>query len=109
MTDSTPAVLTELAAARALLIPQIRGLQDLATPGTPADLAATLGMVTDAKIERLILIEAVMAAIAALQANDYPLAHPVAVLPSSQLAELQEERSAVAAAAALFTAPTIGG
>jgi hypothetical protein len=74
----------------------------LAAPGTPADLARTLTREAGVQIERLILIEAVGAAIQALLANDYPLPPPVNALRPSLLAEMQEMQSAIAEAAALF-------
>lgn len=102
MADSTPAVQTELTAALAALVPQIKGLQGLAAAGVSADLATALTGEAEVQIERQTLIHAVMTAIAALQANGYPTVPQVNV-PESLLAELQEEQSAIASAVAMFS------
>jgi hypothetical protein len=101
MADSTPAVLTDLAAARALLVPQIKGLKDLAATGVSPDLKDALDAEIQIQTRRLGLIDAAHAAIVALQDDGYPIVAPSSV-PASLFSELEEEQAAIAAAVAMF-------
>jgi hypothetical protein len=107
--DPNPALRTELNAALAVLAPQIRGLNDLATTSISTELLAEVNDQITARVRRQGLIQAVLngldaalAELEALDADGYPDLPAVPVL-GSLFAELQEESSDLAAATGVFS------
>jgi hypothetical protein len=106
MTDSTPAVLTELAAALAPLPGLILGLQDLQGADVSPALQAELVAQTNALTNLQALMEAARTAIENLQAAGYPNMPANIPLPTSLWYELQQVQAATNAAFALLTPPS---
>lgn len=106
--DPNPTVSAQLAAAREVLAPQIRGMADLATTTISPDLRAKIQEIEAGRVRRDNLIvaaqtarDAYIAALTALEADGYP------DLPNTQVAnslfdELQEEQADLQAAASVF-------
>lgn len=111
--DPNPALRAEYMAALAVLAPQIRGLQDLATMPVSADLHTQIAAQIAARTNRQTLIMAVLAGLDAvvheresLNDNGYP-GLPAVTVPGSLFSELQEENSDIAAALAVFSSDQI--
>ena len=111
--DPNPALRAELMAALAVLAPQIRGLQDLATMPVSADLHTQISAQITARTTRQQLIMAVLGGLDAvvneretLGDNGYP-GLPAVSVAGSLFSELQEENSDIAAALAVFTVDQI--
>jgi hypothetical protein len=114
MADYTKSALTaDLEAALAILDPQIRGLNDLShTSISPALLVEVEAQIT-ARVHRHDLIQAVLDSLdavderlSALDADGYPVL-PAAPVMGSLFSELQEEKSDLAAAIAVFATEQI--
>jgi hypothetical protein len=111
--DPNPALRAELMAALAVLAPQIRGLQDLATMPVSAELHTQISAQIAARTTRQQLIMGVLGGLDAvvneretLGDNGYP-GLPAVSVAGSLFSELQEENSDIAAALAVFTADQI--
>jgi hypothetical protein len=106
--DPNPTLRAELEAAKTVIIPTIRGMRDLAGVSTPA-LSASLSLQANIRDNRLNLIQrvlddlnAVVAALTALESDGYP-ALPTVSLDPGQFSELQLEKTDIEAAIATFT------
>lgn len=111
--DINPAKRAELLAAEAVLAPQIRGLHDLGTTSISTELKATIATQVAVREQRAGLIQAVLncldqtlAALRLLEQDGYP-ALPAAPIMGSLFSELQEEKSDLAAAVAVFATEQI--
>lgn len=106
--DPNPALRDELLKALAVLMPQIRGLQDLAGTSISVELKAQVQEQVAARSHRVSLIntvisdlDAVVSALNALANDGYP-ALPATPILGSLFSELQEEDADLAAAMAVF-------
>lgn len=111
--DPNPALRAELVAAMAVIAPQIRGLHDLEAVSISADLKTTISTQVADRERRRDLIQAVLncldqtlAALRLLEQDGYP-ALPAAPIMGSLFSELQEEKSDLAAAIAVFASEQI--
>jgi hypothetical protein len=111
--DPNPGLRTQYMADLAVLMPQIKGLQGLATTILSPPLLAQINEQIAARQRRQTLIQnvlhgldAVIAERELLDADGYP-ALPAVPLIGSLFSELQEENSALEAAVAVFTSEQI--
>ena len=101
MASNVEALRAELDAALALLMPQIRGLHDLAAVSISSDLLAQINDQITVRERRRDLIIATIDALDALEGDGYPELAP-AVLPVGLFGELQGEETDLDAAVAIF-------
>lgn len=112
MDDINPALRAELMAAIEVLEPQIRGLHDLELVSISGGLLSEIATQTREREERRALIEAVLAAMDAVNAayeqlvNDGYPALPPDALPPDLMDELRWEMADLAAARAVFQEDT---
>jgi hypothetical protein len=106
--DPNPELSAQLAAARAVLAPQIRGLADLAATSVSTDLRVKLEEVRQARQRRDDLIasaeaarDAYIATLERLEDDGYPALPTIPVL-GSLMNEITEENADLAAATAIF-------
>jgi hypothetical protein len=110
--DPNPALRAEITAAQAVVVPQIRGLHNLAAMASSTDLAAAFASQTASRQRRADLLQAVIddinhlqADMQALEDHGYPHLDPITVV-DSLYAELQREADDLEAAVAVFKADT---
>lgn len=96
-----PGLRAELLAALAVIEPQIRGLHDLTTVSITDELKAAIEAQIGPRERRRDLIQAVLDALDALEADGYPTLAP-ADLPANLFAELQGENTDIEAAVGVF-------
>jgi hypothetical protein len=106
--DPNPELRAELEAALAVIEPQIRGLNDLLNVSISGELAASIrGELAEREHRRDLIVaaiaclDALQAAMDALEADGYP-ALPPATIIASQYAELQGQASDLTTAVAVF-------
>ena len=112
LNDPNPTLRAEYEAALAILDPQIRGLEDIATMSISADLLAQIQNQIAARIQRQTLIKnvinrlnSVIEAITTLLEDGYPNL-PAAAITDLLFAELKEENRDLVAAMNVFTSLT---
>jgi len=103
-TTAETAFRTELDAALAVEGKQLNGLKDISVMPISAELQAALQPPLTEWQRRVDMINAVLTAMDALDADGYPDLPPQIIL-GSLMAEIQEKESDVASAAGVFQAP----
>jgi len=106
--DPNPELRAELEAAKAVLEPEIRGLNDLSVVSISADLRGSIQVEAVNRQRRLDLINATLASLdsvilarESLAADGYPEL-PDTTLPNDQFAELQGQDADLTAAVGVF-------